>query len=859
MLPHARRLLYRLRDAARAEESAIALRHEPIPGVVEGLCDLLDRASAPAATAPIAAGVAAARVLAGRDGPRAREALIDALDAGAAPIRLEAAVALERFLEPASALALTRRLRLDDAPVVRHAALHALARLPAPPSLGVVHSLADPVWRVRRDAVRRIEEPPPRGLGLASATARSAPRSPGTARFLGDLRAAIAALGPLDDAASASIAYLEQRTGARLRDGDPSHANANANAAPQRAPWWDEDPPVLLENVRHATDAELGATLFALPSLLTFQDGRPYDECAQRLRGHAIDALDRLGSEGDLAAVVELLAEPRRPFVRAAVEDLLGHLDRARRTTLADHVLHARRARGGALVWAVEAAGPAAFSERAAELLYDASESVREASIQRLSSNSADHRAWRLDALRDSDDRVRCAALAGLGDAPLDVVTERMDAGGSAIVRRAWTTYRLAHRDRSQASIEATVAAALADPDARVRAVAAAAIAEAGGGAALDPFTRDADDRVRAAALTPALAAAITRDPEREPSVRVVAAAARLVGVSLVAIAPDAAATELQKRPPARIEISESPYLRNRPTLDTRERGLAARRDTRDDGPPDPPAKPLDFAADRPFGATGLRLPAMAISGRYGLAEEAFAEALDRGVKLLFWEPVYEGQTRYLRHLPAHRRQTLSLIAGSFEADPREIRRDAEKALRLLRVDAIDVFVLFWVRSAARMNDDVVEVLTRLRDDGLIKTHGLSTHRRDLAAEAIEQGWPSVMVRHNAAHRGAETEVFPLAQARGAGVLTFSNICYGRMLRPEWGSPPTAAECYRYSLSQPGVTTCISGPRDLDQLRENLPVLADPSLDPERIASLQRYGAHVHQDNRRFFELMRWR
>ena len=36
---------------------------------------------------------------------------------------------------------------------------------------------------------------------------------------------------------------------------------------------------------------------------------------------------------------------------------------------------------------------------------------------------------------------------------------------------------------------------------------------------------------------------------------------------------------------------------------------------------------------------------------------------------------------------------------------------------------------------------------------------------------------------------------------------------------------PSAADCYRYSLSQPGVTACISAPRRPEELIENLAAL----------------------------------
>ena len=59
--------------------------------------------------------------------------------------------------------------------------------------------------------------------------------------------------------------------------------------------------------------------------------------------------------------------------------------------------------------------------------------------------------------------------------------------------------------------------------------------------------------------------------------------------------------------------------------------------------------------------------------------------------------------------------------------------------------------------------------------------------------------------------------------------------------------------------AQPGVTCCISGPRNVAQLRENLTVLQSPDLPPERLAPLRAWGDRAYQDNREFFELVRWR
>jgi aryl-alcohol dehydrogenase-like predicted oxidoreductase len=130
-----------------------------------------------------------------------------------------------------------------------------------------------------------------------------------------------------------------------------------------------------------------------------------------------------------------------------------------------------------------------------------------------------------------------------------------------------------------------------------------------------------------------------------------------------------------------------------------------------------------------------------------------------------------------------------------------------------------------------------------------VRAVGISTHERSLAVEAATRGLDVVMVRHSAAHRGAESSVFPACVARGTAVLTFSNLCYGRMLHrsPAPLSRPVAApDCYRYSLGQPGVGACIAAPRRHSELLENLEVARNADLSRERMAELRLHGDHVY-------------
>jgi aryl-alcohol dehydrogenase-like predicted oxidoreductase/HEAT repeat protein len=279
-------------------------------------------------------------------------------------------------------------------------------------------------------------------------------------------------------------------------------------------------------------------------------------------------------------------------------------------------------------------------------------------------------------------------------------------------------------------------------------------------------------------------------------------------------------------------------------------------------GPKRPPPEPLPRASWRPLGSTGLTLSPLVVSGANGLSPTSLSEAHEAGVNAFFWEPDYQQLTRFLRASPG-RREGLVVVAGTYHSGPEAIRRDVESALRQLRTDWLDVFLLFWVRSPDRLNAEDFEALQQLRAEGKLRAFGFSTHLRDLAAEALRHHpWPVVMTRHSAAHPGAEKAFLPEALARGTGVLAFTATCYGRLLQPVPGMPadarlPTAVDCYRYSLSQPGVSACLTAPRSHRELTQNLEVLARPWMVPEALEPMRAHGARVRARNQRFNTLIR--
>ena len=267
----------------------------------------------------------------------------------------------------------------------------------------------------------------------------------------------------------------------------------------------------------------------------------------------------------------------------------------------------------------------------------------------------------------------------------------------------------------------------------------------------------------------------------------------------------------------------------------------------------------------RPLGQTGLHVSPLVLSGAHGLLASAFADAFDAGARAFFWEPRYQELSRFLRSRRATR-SSFVVVAGTYCAGPNSIRADVVRMLRRLRFDYIDIFLLFWVRSAERLSDEDFEALDRLRTEGKVRTFGFSSHDRKICVDAMNRyRWPVVMTRHSAAHPGAEEQVFPTALERGTGVLTFSATCYGRMLRktvlsadePEQHALPSAPDCYRYSLSRPGVSACLTAPRNRDELFVNLDVLHSQEIDTHVADALRAHGAAVRAENRRFDALVR--
>jgi aryl-alcohol dehydrogenase-like predicted oxidoreductase len=63
---------------------------------------------------------------------------------------------------------------------------------------------------------------------------------------------------------------------------------------------------------------------------------------------------------------------------------------------------------------------------------------------------------------------------------------------------------------------------------------------------------------------------------------------------------------------------------------------------------------------------------------------------------------------------------------------------------------------------------------------------------------------------------------------------------------PPGERPLTAAECYRFALSNPAVDVCMMGAKSAEQMRENLEVLEKGPLAGKDLDRVQFIGKHVY-------------
>ena len=255
------------------------------------------------------------------------------------------------------------------------------------------------------------------------------------------------------------------------------------------------------------------------------------------------------------------------------------------------------------------------------------------------------------------------------------------------------------------------------------------------------------------------------------------------------------------------------------------------------------------------LGRTGMKVHRLGLAASYRPGERAVERALDSGINFFFCYGIDGQMIRVLRRLSADRRDRIVIATGAYNYIwwRQDLEKTLEKRLRQLRTDHIDVFHFLGVMKAKDLSPRVRDQLATLRSDPRVGAVSISCHDRKLAGQLAANGaLDCLMIRYNAAHRGAEAEIFPHLTARNPGVVSYTATRWTRLLRrtggwPKDGPIPTAGQCYRFVLTSPHVDVCLTAPRSERELAENLEAVRLGPLPDDELSFLRAYGDAMHR------------
>jgi len=260
-------------------------------------------------------------------------------------------------------------------------------------------------------------------------------------------------------------------------------------------------------------------------------------------------------------------------------------------------------------------------------------------------------------------------------------------------------------------------------------------------------------------------------------------------------------------------------------------------------------ALPPEFAPEiprRPFGNTGTDVTMIGLGGgsRFFMpvpddeqGAELVRRAIDRGIGFIETAANYGAQDESERRIGMAMKTRRSRVFLETKVDARDYdgaMREMERSLKLLQTDKLDLVLHHNLARTAEvdqlMSDKGADrAIRRMVEQKVVRFRGFSCHSPQLLLDGIRRIEPqAIQVIANATRvPDVETEVLPLARARGIAVIVMKSVGKGYFLPhnftvpdriEQYGPPagalerkdlPTAKEYIHYALTLPVATVVI--------------------------------------------------
>ncbi|QEL14485.1 aldo/keto reductase [Limnoglobus roseus] len=216
----------------------------------------------------------------------------------------------------------------------------------------------------------------------------------------------------------------------------------------------------------------------------------------------------------------------------------------------------------------------------------------------------------------------------------------------------------------------------------------------------------------------------------------------------------------------------------------------------------------------RPLGNTGLSVSIVSMGGaaigqQYGPVSasevaDTIHAGIDAGINLIDTSAFYgEGRSEEVlgEVLQGGWREKVLICTKAgrqtrkqFDFTPAGMRASLEASLRRLRVDSVDILLAHDIEFAdepERVFTDTADVLHRFKTEGKCRFVGMSCYPLGVLRQAIERCRLDVVIsfcHFNLQNQRLLTELLPVAQSHGVGVLNASPLAMG--LLTNQGPPP---------------------------------------------------------------------
>jgi predicted aldo/keto reductase-like oxidoreductase len=248
----------------------------------------------------------------------------------------------------------------------------------------------------------------------------------------------------------------------------------------------------------------------------------------------------------------------------------------------------------------------------------------------------------------------------------------------------------------------------------------------------------------------------------------------------------------------------------------------------------------------------------LATRGGSALTADDVGYAVANGIDFLNWCGATDGLSAFVAGLGARRREVA--VCAQLEArTAADARGELAQMLTQLGTDYLDVLTFYYVEVREEWQQIIgpggaLEYCRAAQSEGRVRWLGVTSHQRRLAAEMAASGLLDLlMIRYNAAHRGAENEIFPVTVAQGLPVVVYTCLRWGALPRPTPDDPPDFVPppppvWYRFALQHPAVSVVLMAPHNRRELEEDLQVLRQPEpLSAEEYAALAAHGRRVRR------------